>query len=88
MLAHLKDSPMPPAPLLWLVVVSLFLQISLLELVMVRWCLNAVSMPGVLHSTVIFGTDVVSFGVQDDLFGMLVASTLAPLGTIERCRGT
>ena len=35
-----------------------------------------------------FGTDVVSFGSQKMLFGMLVASNLAPWGTIERFRGT
>ena len=34
------------------------------------------------------GTDDVSFGGQNVLFGMLVASSLAPWGTIERFRRT
>ena len=34
-----------------------------------------------------FGTDVISFGGQNMLFGMLVASNLTPLGTIDRFRG-
>ena len=33
-------------------------------------------------------SDVVSFGAQNIPFGMPVASTLAPWGTIERSRGT
>ena len=40
-----------------------------------RWCLDPVSMPGVLQFMVFWGLDVVSFGTQS--FGMLVACTLA-----------
>ena len=35
-----------------------------------------------------WGADVVKFGAQNVSFGMLVASTLVPRGTIERFRGT
>ena len=42
----------------------------------------------VLQLTVILSADVVSFGAQNVSSGMLVASTLAPWGTIERSRGT
>ena len=55
---------------------------------MVRWCLGVVSMPHFLHFTVIWGAGDVSFGVQNVSFGILVASTLAPCGIIERSRGT
>ena len=65
---------MPPVPLLWLVVFELFVRISLLKFVLVRWCLDAVSMSCVLG---ILGVDVISFGAWHASFGMLVASTLA-----------
>ena len=37
-----------------------------------------------LQLTMIRGTDVVSFGAQNLLFGTPAASTLAPRGTIDR----
>ena len=80
---------MPPAASLWPVVFLLtFFQIPLLKLVLVRWCPDVVSMPRVLQFTVIWGADVVSFGSQNVSFGMLVVSTLAPCGIIERSSGT
>ena len=74
---------MPSAHSLWLVVFCFSFRIFLLKLVLARWCLDAVSMSSVLQFAVIWGADVVSFGVQNLLFGILVASTLAPLGSIE-----
>ena len=38
---------------------------------LVRWCLDAVSMSRALQFTVIWGADVVSFGAQTMSFGML-----------------
>ena len=64
----------------------LVVQISLLKFVLVRCCLDVVSLSRVLQSTVIFGTDVVSFGTRNVSFGRLVEFNLAPLGTIERSR--
>ena len=58
---NLKASPMPPVPFLWLVVVGCFCYISLLKIVLVRWCPDVVSLSRVLQSTVVFGADVVSF---------------------------
>ena len=44
---YLKASPMPPAPLLWPVVLLMFVfQISLLNFVLVRWSPDVVSMSG------------------------------------------
>ena len=44
---NLKASPMPPAPLLWPVVLLMFVfQISLLNFVLVRWSPDVVSMSG------------------------------------------
>ena len=63
-------------------------QISLPKLELDRWWTNAVSMSRVLQLTVISGADVVSFGVQNMSFGMVVVVTLAPWGTIGRSRGT
>ena len=53
---------------------------------LVRWCLGVVSMSPVLQFTMIWGADVVSFGGQNMLFGMLAVSILAPCGIIERSR--
>ena len=61
---------------------------SLLKFVLIRWCLDAVSISGVLQFIVAVGANVLSFGVQTFFFCILVASTLAPLGTIERFRET
>ena len=55
---------------------------------LVRWCLDVVLMSRVLQLTVIWGADIVSLVPQNVSFGMPVASTLAPWGIIERCRGT
>ena len=41
------------------------------------WLPDVVSLSRVLQTTVIFGTDVVSFGGQNVSFGMLVAFNLA-----------
>ena len=41
-------------------------------------------MSRLLQFTVIWSGDVVSFGTQNVSFGILVASLLVPLGTIER----
>ena len=71
---------MPPAPLLWLVV---FFNVFLLIFVLVRWCPDVASMSRVLLFTVIWAANLPSFGAQTLPFGMLVASTLAPWGTIE-----
>ena len=62
--------------------------VSLLKFVLARWCLDAVSMSRVLQFTLLFSADVVSFGTWNVSFGMLVASTLASWGAIERSRGT
>ena len=76
---------MPPAPFLWPLLFYMLCYISLLKFVLVRWCLDVVSTARVLQFMVISGADVVSFGTQKMLFGMLVASTLAPW---ERSRDT
>ena len=63
--------------------------ISLPEFVLVRCCLDEVSMSRVLNFTLISGMDVVSFGTQNVSFGMFfasTASTLAPWGTIVKTR--
>ena len=52
------------------------------------WCPDAVSLSRVFTNHGDFGTDDVSLGGQNMLFGMLVASNLAPWGTIDRFRGT
>ena len=54
---------------------------------LVRWCPDAVSMSRVLQLTAIWGADVVSLRAQNMSFGMLLASTLAPWGTIQRSKG-
>ena len=54
---------------------------------LVRSCLDVVSLSRVIQSTVIFGAVVVSFGNQNLSFGMLFASSLTLWGTIERFRG-
>ena len=87
LLCFLHVSPMPPAHLLWLVVSWTFFRSFLLTVVLVRWCPDVVALSHVLQSTVIFGADVVSFQGQNMSLGMLVASNLAPWGTIERFRG-
>ena len=56
---YLKASPMPPARL---VVCWMFFRISLLKLLLVRGCLDVVSLSRVLQSTVFFGVDFFSFG--------------------------
>ena len=45
-------------------------------------------MSSVLQFTAIWAAGVISFGAQSVSFGMLVASTLAPWGTIQGSRGT
>ena len=45
-------------------------------------------MPCVLQLTLISGADFAVFEVQNVSSGMLVVSTLAPMGTIERSRST
>ena len=77
------------AHLLWLVVFCmLFVQMSLLQFVLDRWWPHEVAMSRVFELTVISGEDGVSFGFQIASFGMPVAPTLAPWGTIGLFRGT
>ena len=85
--AYLKASPMPLAHF-GLLFFDVSFRISLLNFVLVRWCQDAVSMSLVFQLTLIWGVDVGSFGAQHVLFGMPVASTFSPWGTIERSRGT
>ena len=42
----------------------------------------------IFQITLILETDIVTFGAQNQSFGMLCASTLAPWGTMGRSRGT
>ena len=53
----------------------------------VTWCLDVVSVTLVLQFIVLLVADVGSLGVQNVSFGMPVASTLAPLGSMDRSRG-
>ena len=55
---------------------------------LVRWFLDAVAMSRVLQLTVISGADAVSFVAEIVLFGMPLAPTLVPWGTIARSWGT
>ena len=55
---------------------------------LVRWCLDVVSISRVLQFALIWGAAVVSFVAQNVPFGMPDASTFAPCGIIERSRGT
>ena len=55
---------------------------------LVRWCPDVVSISVVLQFAVIVGVEVVILGAQQTTFGMPVAFALAPLGAIERSRGT
>ena len=71
-----------------LLVVECIFSISLLKFVLVRWCLDAVSMSRILQLSVIWGADVVRFSAQNVSFGIFVASTLTPWETIERSGGT
>ena len=75
---------MPPAPVRGLVVCWIFFEISPLQCMLVRSCLDAVWTSHAFQFSVIWGADVVSFGVENVRFGMLVASTSAPWATIER----
>ena len=61
--------------------------ISLLNCVLVRWCLEAVSTSRVSEFMVIWGADVVSSGTENMSSGMPVAPTYAPWGTIGLFRG-
>ena len=79
---------MSPAPLLWLVVRWMFFGTFLLKCVLVRWCLDAVLTSRIFQLTVILGADIDSFGAESVSYGMLVASILVSLGTIERSGGT
>ena len=74
---------MPAALLLWLVVFSFSLKSYLLHCVLNHWWPHAAAS----HLRVISGADGVSIGTQNVSFGMPVAPTLAPWGTIERSRG-
>ena len=85
---YFQALPIPASLLLWLVVFWIRFQTSLLEFVSVRWCPDVVSMSCVLQFVVILRADVFSFDAQIVSVGMLVAYTLAPLGTSERSRDT
>ena len=53
-----------------------------------RWFLDVGFQIIFFQITLILETDIVTFGVQNQSFGMLGASTLAPWGTMGRSRGT
>ena len=85
---NLKASPMPPAPFTLDCYFLFGFQSDMLKVVLVRWCPHSVSMAHFSQFAVIWDAHVVSFVVQNVSFGMLVASILAPRGTIDRFRGT
>ena len=53
-----------------------------------RWCLDVGFQIIFFQITLISETDIVTFGAQNQSFGMPGASTLAPWGTMGRSRGT
>ena len=53
-----------------------------------RWFLEVGFQIIFFQITLILETDIVTFGVQNQSFGMPGASTLAPWGTMGRSRGT
>ena len=60
----------------------------LLKCVLSRWCLDVGFQIIFFQITLIWETDIVIFGIQNQSFGMPGASTLAPWGTMGRSRGT
>ena len=68
--------------------VPVFFKVPLLKCVLARWFLDVGFQIIFFQITLILETDIVTFGVQNQSFGMLGASTLAPWGTMGRSRGT
>ena len=79
----LRYSPMPPGPLVWLNVLRMLFQISLLQFVLRHSWPYAVWMPRALLLTVISGAGG-RFGAQSMSFGRLVAPTSTPQGHLRR----
>ena len=63
-------------------------KVPLLKCVLARWFLDVGFQIIFFQITLILETDIVTFGAQNQSFGMPGASTLAPWGTMGRSRGT